>query len=129
MSNWQNGTLASSAGGFPLIEARDSKFRWNNPDDLHITSMMNALGLTEIGLDMNMKPTQDVLIHGEDGFIPMGDGNPSGYYSLTNLQPKDGMLKIGNQQHSITGGRIWMDRQWGDWAGIGWNWDWVFLAL
>jgi predicted secreted hydrolase len=97
-SNWQGGTLDSTADGLPLIEAGDSAFRWNSPDDLYIASVMNAADRTESAVEMNMQPTQGVLIHGEDGFIPMGDGIPSGYYSLANLLPTHGTLGIGDQQ-------------------------------
>jgi predicted secreted hydrolase len=128
-SNWQSGTLGSTADGLPLIEAGDSAFRWNSSDDLYIASVLNASDLTAIAVEMNMQPTRDVLIHGQDGFIPMGDGIPSGYYSLTNLLPTNGALRIGDQQHTITGGRIWMDRQWGDWTGAGYAWDWFSLRF
>jgi predicted secreted hydrolase len=90
---------------------------------------MKAADGIAISVEMRMQPTQDVLIHGEDGFIPMGDGIPSGYYSLTNLLPTTGTLGIGDRQYTITGGRIWMDRQWGDWTGAGYAWDWFSLRF
>jgi hypothetical protein len=37
--------------------------------------------------------------------------------------------RIGDQQHTIIGGRIWMDRQWGDWTGAGYAWDWFYLRF
>ena len=128
-SGWSSGTLASTADGLPLIEAGGSAFRWHSPDDLTIASRMNAMDGTRIAVEMKVKPTKDILIHGEDGFIPMGDGIPSGYYSLTNLLPTTGTLGIGDRQYTITGGRIWMDRQWGDWTGAGYAWDWFSLRF
>jgi hypothetical protein len=53
----------------------------------------------------------EILLHGEDGWIPMGDGIPSGYSSLTNLLPTNGTLRIGERQYTIVGGRMWMDCQ------------------
>jgi hypothetical protein len=75
-SSWQSATLVTTADGLPLIEAGDSVSRWHSYDDLYIASTMNTRDGTEIAVEMNMRPTQDVLIHGEDGYIPMGMGFP-----------------------------------------------------
>jgi predicted secreted hydrolase len=48
---------------------------------------------------------------------------------MTNLLPINGTLRIGDQQHTIIGGRMWMDRQWGDWTGAGQAWDWFSLRF
>jgi len=127
--NWQSGTVLSTADELPWIKVGDSVFRWNSPNDLYIASVMNASDKTEFAVEMNMQPTRDVLIHGEDGFISMRDGIPSGYFSLTNLLPTNGTLRIGDQQHTIIGGRIWMDHQWGDWTSAGYAWDWFSLRF
>lgn len=80
-------------------------------------------------MDLNLTPTLKPLAHGENGFIPMGDGVNSGYYSFTNMKPS-GTIKIGTTSHTITEGRMWMDHQWGDWdSRTAMNWDWFSLRL
>ena len=109
--NAHTGTVGSTPDGLPAIEAGTSQFIWKSPDNLHIASSVKTSDMTDIAVEMDMTPTRDVLLHGEDGWIPMGDGIPSGYSSLTNLLPTNGTLRIGERQYTIVGGRMWMDRQ------------------
>ncbi len=124
----QNGTAGKTPSGYPDIDAGVSEFLWDPADNLRMISSANASGVP-IFMDINMKPTMDILFHGEDGYIPMGDNIPSGYYSLTNLLPTGGKLSIDNKEHVITGGRMWMDRQWGEWTAAGYAWDWFALRF
>ncbi len=125
----QNGSAGATAEGLPSIVAGNSKFVWGSNDTLHIGSSTRTADGTGIAVDMKMTPTRDILYHGGNGFILMGDGIPSGYFSLTNLLPTGGTLTIGEQQYNVTGGRMWMDRQWGDWTGAGYIWDWFSLRF
>jgi predicted secreted hydrolase len=125
----QGGTAGSTADGLPAIDAGDSDFIWDPADNLYVASTTRTSDGTRISVEMDMRPTKEILAHGQDGYIPMGDGIPSGYYSLTNLLPTQGTLAIGDRQYTITGGRIWMDRQWGDWTGAGYAWDWFSMRF
>ena len=58
----------------------------------------------------------------------MGDGNDSGYYSFTNLEPS-GTVSVDGHDYSVSGGRIWMDHQWGNWTPDGMFWDWFSLRF
>ena len=125
----QAGMAGVTAEGYPSIQSGDSAFVWSDPENLHLSSALETLDSVRLSLELDLSPTREVLLHGEDGFIPMGDGLPSGYYSLTNLAPSGGTIAIDGQQHSVTGGRIWMDHQWGDWTSAGYYWDWFSLRL
>lgn len=122
------GNAGKTQLGLPDIKSGDSRFLWDPADNLHITSSANASGV-KIAVDIDMTPTKEILFHGEDGYIPMGDNIPSGYFSLTNLLPTKGTLSIGDKTHTVTGGKVWMDRQWGNWTGAGYAWDWFALRF
>jgi len=125
----QNGTVGRTPDGLPWVDAGDSEFIWSSPDNLHLASSASTWDATSLFMQMDLKPTKDILLHGGDGFIPMADGIPSGYYSMTNLVPTNGTLTIGDQRHTIIGGRIWMDHQWGDWTAAAYAWDWFSLRF
>lgn len=115
--------------GLPLISSDDASIMWIRPDQLFFTAAMEDKDGTEISATLSMNLTKDILLHGEDGFIPMGDNIPSGYYSLTNLQPTSGIITVDDEQHDIVGGRMWMDHQWGDWTPEGYHWDWFAMRF
>lgn len=123
------GDVGTTPDGYPdmAVNSGDSKFKWDPINNLYIHSSSN-LG-TPISVEINMKPTKEILFHGEDGYIPMGDNRPSGYFSLTSLLPVNGTFTIDNQQYKVTGGRVWMDRQWGDWTGGAYAWDWFSMRF
>ena len=78
---------------------------------------------------MNLMPTKNPLLHGENGFIFMSDGLTSAYYSFTNLLPVSGEINFKEEKLSVTGGRVWMDRQWGNLSPESVRWDWFSLRL
>jgi predicted secreted hydrolase len=79
-------------------------------------------------LDLELAPRDDILLHGRDGTIAMGDGLPSFYYSFTNLAT-DGSISFRGREYHIVAGRTWMDHQWGDFTAFGVIWDWFSLRL
>ena len=81
-----------------------------------------------LSVNLFLVPTKDVLPHGEDGIIIMGDGVNSYYYSLTNLMT-EGSITINNDEYLVTSGRTWMDHQWGNFTLLGMIWDWFSLRL
>jgi predicted secreted hydrolase len=82
----------------------------------------------EIALDLTLTPSMDVLPHGEDGSIVMGDGLRSYYYSFTSLLTA-GSITIEETEYTISSGRTWMDHQWGNFTFFGLYWDWFSLRL
>ncbi len=129
----RTGPIIGASGGtaedLPAIGSGNSAFTWDPEDNLRISSTLNTEQGGSMSMDIDFTPRKKFLFHGEDGFIPMGDGIPSAYYSLTNLKPTRGTITVGDQQYTITGGRVWMDHQWGDWTSSGDNWDWFSLRF
>jgi predicted secreted hydrolase len=82
----------------------------------------------EVALDLSLTPTMDVLPHGEDGIIVMGDGLNSYYYSFTNLLTV-GNITIKGTEYTVSSGRTWMDHQWGNFTFFGMFWEWFSLRL
>ena len=73
---------AETVDGFPVITSGDSRYELVQSGEVLISSVMD-----ELAMDLTLEPTLDVLPHGEDGIITMGDGIDSGYYSFTNMIP------------------------------------------
>ncbi len=106
--------------GNPVITSGTSQCRFLPSDKIQINS---AIG--KLAMDLDLESAKNVLLHGEDGIITMGDGNDSGYYSLTDLLPS-GTLSINSQEYNITSGRVWMDHQWGNFNS---SWDWFSIRF
>jgi predicted secreted hydrolase len=119
------GVFGSScfSDGLPSIEAEGGQIACLPSGDFHVQADMDGLSV-----DLTMKPDEDVLPHGEDGLIPMGDGIDSGYYSFTNL-PTSGTVSIDGTDYAIASGRTWMDHQWGNWTESGMIWDWLSMRF
>ena len=81
-----------------------------------------------ISVDLSLTPAMDVLPHGEDGIIVMGDGMNSYYYSFTNLMT-EGNISVDGDEYVVASGRTWMDHQWGNFTSFGLFWDWFSLRL
>ena len=85
----------------------------------------------DISIDLNLKNTKPVVLHGDRGLSQKGSnpGNASYYYSLTRLNAQ-GQIKIKNNSYQVNG-LAWLDREWStsvlddDQAG----WDWFSLQL
>ena len=119
-----NVVVSTNENGLPEIRSGGSEINWAEANKLNIkASTTTSMGVT-VGTEMTMEITNDALYHGEDGFIPMGDGLPSGYYSYTNITPTEGKIFIGDTTYEISGGRLWLDHQWGDWTWAAYSWDW-----
>ncbi len=118
------GNVEGNENGLPHIKMTNYEFNWEDDTKLFLSSSIKTDEGKELDIQLNMKPSKDILYHGEDAYIKMGDSITSGYYSLTNLLPTDGKISIGDEEHIVEGGRMWMDRQWGDWGMLGYKWDW-----
>jgi predicted secreted hydrolase len=81
-----------------------------------------------LSVDLSLTPTMDVLPHGEDGIIVMGEGIRSYYYSYTNLSTQ-GSISVNGFEYTVSSGRAWMDHQWGNYTLFGMIWDWFSLRL
>ena len=81
-----------------------------------------------LSVKLFLTPTMDVLPHGQDGIIDMGDGLNSFYYSSTNLKT-EGYMSVNGFEHVVLSGRTWMDHQWGNYSLFGMIWDWFSLRL
>jgi len=109
--------------GYPVITSGSSRSTFLPSGKIQISSSIGKLAM-----DLELESTTDVLLHGEDGIITMGDGIDSAYYSLTNLSP-GGNLSINGQNYTISSGRLWMDHQWGNFTEVGQWWDWFSLRF
>ena len=81
-----------------------------------------------LSLNLLLTPAMDVLPHGQDGIIDMGDGLNSYYYSFTNLMTA-GNMSVNGLEYAVSSGRTWMDHQWGNFSLFGMIWDWFSLRL
>lgn len=81
-----------------------------------------------LSIDLTLIPSMDVLPHGQDGIIVMGDGRNSFYYSFANLMTA-GKISVNGVEYIVTSGRTWMDHQWGNFTWFGLFWDWFSLRL
>ena len=81
-----------------------------------------------LSVNLFLTPTMDVLPHGQDGIIVMGDGINSYYYSFTNLKT-EGNISVNDFEYVVTSGRTWMDHQWGNYTLLGMVWDWFSLRI
>lgn len=77
-------------------------------------------------LDLDLSPTQPVLLQGQGGFSRKGPGarEASHYYSWPQLAVS-GRLRGRGQAEAVTG-RAWLDREWSSTllnpAAVGWDW-------
>ena len=86
---------------------------------------------TAIGLDLGLRPTREVVLHGEGGYSKKGaeDGNASVYLSWTRLEVA-GTIEVDGEQRTVEGA-AWFDHEWGTstlGAGVV-GWDWFSLRL
>jgi predicted secreted hydrolase len=81
-----------------------------------------------LAVDLSLTPLFDVLPHGNDGTIIMGDGRISYYYSFTNLATS-GTISVNGTEYAVVSGRTWMDHQWGNFTVLGMKWDWFSLRF
>jgi predicted secreted hydrolase len=102
-----------------------NKFSYTFSESEGITIEAEAGNLS---VNLHLAPTMDVLRHGQNGIIVMGDGISSHYYSFTNLATQ-GTISVNEIEYSVPSGRTWMDHQWGNYTLFGMKWDWFSLRL
>ncbi len=115
--------VAGIAEAVPEISINGFSYAFTESGSIHIKA-----GTEDISLALILRPARNVLLHGEDGVVLMGDGLESGYYSFTNLATT-GTITVNNFQHTIISGRTWMDHQWGDFTRLAAMWDWFSLRF
>lgn len=64
----------------------------------------------DIAIDVTLKPTKPIVLHGSDGLSRKAEGVYSYYYSIPRVQAT-GTLTTGDQDFDITG-TGWLDREW-----------------
>jgi len=78
-------------------------------------------------LDLRLKPTQPVLLQGDQGYSRKGPAAhaASYYYSLPQLQVR-GTLDLQGKAFSLEKGVAWLDHEWSesmlDGGAVGWDW-------
>lgn len=102
-----------------------NNFSYSFSESEGITLQAEAGNLT---VNLLLTPGIDVLPHGRDGIIDMGDGRNSYYYSFTNLMT-EGYMSVNGLEYVVSSGRTWMDHQWGNYSLFGMIWDWFSLRL
>lgn len=82
-------------------------------------------------LDLDLHPTQPILLQGEAGFSRKGPrpGQASWYYTLPHLRVS-GVLERDGRRGQVRG-RAWLDREWSstllDPSAVGWDWTGINL--
>ena len=86
---------------------------------------------TGVGVDLEMRPQRDLVLHGDRGYSQKGadPGNASAYLSWTRLAV-EGLIEIDNSETEVKGA-AWFDHEWGT-SQLGEGvvgWDWFSLRL
>ena len=115
--------VAGISQGIPRISINDFSYDFSDNRTIFISASSD-----NASLKLALAPHEDVLLHGGDGAIAMGDGLRSYYYSFTNLGTS-GAISFKGRDYTITSGRTWMDHQWGNFTAFGVIWDWFSLRL
>jgi len=115
--------VAGISEGIPRISVTDFSYDFSGNRTISISAVSD-----NASLNLTLTPREDVLLHGRNGAIIMGDGLRSYYYSFTNLETS-GAISFKGRDYVITSGRTWMDHQWGDFTAFGELWDWFSLRL
>ena len=70
----------------------------------------------DFGLDLTVGAAGDkpMVINGDAGYIEMGGGGLSAYYSGMRLTT-EGTMTVDGKEYPVTG-TTWLDRQWGNWS-------------
>jgi len=105
------------------IEIKNFSYVFSESDGFTLKAETDSLLV-----DLSLSPTMDVLTHGEEGIVVMGDGINAYYYSLTNLSTQ-GSISVNGFEYTVSSGRTWMDHQWGNYTIFGMAWDWFSLRL
>ncbi len=85
------------------------------------------VGNDKFAFDLQLKSTQPVVYHGDNGLIPVNDVTTSYYYSRTRMKIS-GTLEVNNITENVKG-IAWFDHQWGNFSTVNIAWDWFSLQL
>ena len=81
-----------------------------------------------LALDLDLAATKPPALHRGIGWIDLGPGGSSYYYSRTHLTAS-GSLDLAGRSVQVTG-QAWFDHQWGDFIAVGaGGWDWFAVNL
>ncbi len=80
----------------------------------------------EISLDLYMKPTSNMVLHGDEGLIKLGNAGYSYYYTIPSMET-EGYIKRGGKLFKVSG-ETWHDHQWGNFK-VEPAWDWFSIRL
>ena len=121
--------------GFGLAEASErdmdivlDDWRLRREPSGRMRALAGGEGFT---LDLNLTPTQPVMLQGQAGYSRKGPqpGQASWYYTLPHLEV-GGVLEREGRRQPVRG-RAWLDREWSstllDPAAVGWDWTGVNL--
>lgn len=109
--------------GKTAVQFNNFSYSFSEPEGFLIEAKAGSLSI-----NLSLIPTMDVLPHGQDGVIAMGDGLYSYYYSFTNLLTL-GTILVDGFEYPVSSGRTWMDHQWGNFTFFGLFWDWFSLRF
>jgi predicted secreted hydrolase len=120
--------------GFGLAEARTGR------TDVHIddwflraagTGYAARIDADDFALELELEPTQPVLLQGDGGYSRKGPspGSASYYYSLPHLRV-DGRARVGARVQRVAGS-AWFDHEWSSEylaeQAVGWDWTGINL--
>jgi predicted secreted hydrolase len=102
---------------------KDSRLELRTEDGRPVA--VAAIGVSQpVRLNLVARLNKPVTWHGRNGVIPMGhpdaQAQRSFYYSFTGMDVK-GTLAIDGREVAVTG-EGWLDRQWGHFSELGWEW-------
>ncbi len=80
----------------------------------------------EVSLDLYMKPTSKMILHGDNGLIKLGNAGDSYYYTYPSMET-EGYIKRGGKLFKVNG-ETWHDHQWGNFK-VEAVWDWFSIRL
>lgn len=95
-------------------------------------SFLARVRAREFFYELSFRPTQPVLLQGEQGFSQKGPNikQASYYYSVPHLQT-EGVMNIGGKRERVSG-LCWMDHEWSSEImseqAVGWDWTGLNLA-
>jgi predicted secreted hydrolase len=84
--------------------------------------------VSAFGIDLQLTPRKEPVLHDRDGWIDFGPAGGSYYYSRTDMAAT-GAVRLGDETLEVEGD-AWFDHQWGDFISVGGGgWDWFAVNL
>ncbi len=81
----------------------------------------------KFAFDLDLESTRPIVLHGDNGVLPLGALGESFYYSRTRMSIS-GVLDVGGIKESVKG-VAWFDHQWGDFYTGKMSWVWFSIQL